>query len=109
MDIQGKIIKVLEPREGTSSNTGKKWKVCSYVLETNEQYPKRVVFEVFGEEKISSMDIKENELLNVSFDIDAREYNGKCKIPEVRFFMLENGACISHIVGLKKKADCGFE
>ena len=77
MDIQGRVIKVLEPREGTSSSTGKKWKVCSYVIETNEQYPKRVVFEVFGEDKISSMDIKENELLNVSFDIDAREYNGK--------------------------------
>lgn len=76
MDITGKIIAVLEERSGTSK-TGNNWKCGQYVLETLDKYPQRMSFEVFGEDKISSMNIQVGETLTVWFDVDAREYNGK--------------------------------
>ncbi len=78
MEITGKIIAVLEARGGTSARTGSPWKMQDYVLETiNEQYPRRICFNVFGEDKITSMNIQLNEILTVYFDINAREYQGR--------------------------------
>lgn len=77
MEISGKIIFVLPERGGVSQRTGSEWKVASYVLETMEQYPRKCLFEVFGSDKIAQMNIQVGQLLTVSFDIDAHEYNGR--------------------------------
>lgn len=77
MEITGKIIAVLPERSGTSARTGSEWRMASYVLETQEQYPRKVAFEVFGSDKIAQFAIKIEDVLTVSFDIDAREYQGK--------------------------------
>lgn len=77
MELQGKIIAVLEPRSGVAKTTGKPFKVVQYILETQEQFPRKVMFEVFGEERINQLNIQMGELLTVHFDIDAREYNGR--------------------------------
>lgn len=78
MEITGKIIAVLPAREGTSARTGNPWKVQEYVIETtNEQYPHKCAFEVFGDDKIRMLNIQAGEQLTVSLDIDAREYNGR--------------------------------
>lgn len=68
---------MLEARGGVSGRTGNTWKVQSYVLETIEQYPKHVCFEVFGEDKINLFNIQVGQELTVSFDIDAHEYQGR--------------------------------
>lgn len=75
MEITGNIIAVLPERTGTSSKG--EWKCASYVLETQEQYPKKICFDVFGADKISQFNIKQGEYLTVSFDINAHEYQGK--------------------------------
>ena len=54
MEIVGKIIQVLPLQSGTISRTGNSWQVQSYVLETQEQYPRKVCFEIFGEDKIKN-------------------------------------------------------
>lgn len=77
MEITGKIIQVLEARGGTSARTGNPWKVQSYVLETEEQYPRRMVFEVFGEDQINQFNIQVGQVLTVSFNVDAHEYQGR--------------------------------
>ena len=51
MEVVGKIIQVLPAQEGIGRN-GNPWKVQPYVLETLDQYPRKVHFEVFGEERI---------------------------------------------------------
>ncbi len=68
---------MLEERSGTSARTGNEWRVASYVLETQEQYPKKVCFEVFGVDRIQALNIQAGETLTVKFDIDAHEYNGR--------------------------------
>ncbi len=52
-EIKGKIIAVLEKKTGVVKSNGNNWMSQSYVIETNEAYPKKMCFEVFGEEKIN--------------------------------------------------------
>ena len=75
MEIQGKIIVVLPERSGTSQR-GNQWRSISYVLETQEQYPKKLAFDVTND-KIDQLNIQLGEILTVQFDINAREYNGR--------------------------------
>ena len=77
MELFGKIIAALEPRGGVSARTGNAWKAQSFVLETMEQYPRRCVFDVFGEDKLKDFNIQVGQELTVSFDIDAHEYQGR--------------------------------
>ena len=74
-DITGKIIAVLPTRSGTSAR-GTQWSSQTAVIETHEQYPKRVAFDVLGD-KITEFNLQVGEEVTVSFDINAREYNGK--------------------------------
>lgn len=76
MEITGKIIAVLPEQGGTSKN-GNEWKKQEYVLETYDQYPKKVCFQIFGADRIAQADIKLGEDVNVFFDIDSREYQGR--------------------------------
>lgn len=74
-DITGKIIAVLPTKSGTSAR-GTQWSSQTAVIETHEQYPKRVAFDVLGD-KITEFNLHVGEEVTVSFDINAREYNGK--------------------------------
>lgn len=75
MDITGKIIAVLPTKSGTSAR-GTQWSSQTAVIETHEQYPKRVAFDVLGD-KIAEFNLQVGEEVTVSFDINAREFNGK--------------------------------
>ena len=75
MDITGKIIAVLPTKSGTSAR-GTQWSSQTAVIETHEQYHKRVAFDVLGD-KITEFNLQVGEEVTVSFDINAREYNGK--------------------------------
>ena len=77
MEITGKIIAILPPKQGVSQSTGNAWMCQDYVLETQEMYPKKVCFNVFGAEKIQEMNIQLGETLTVSLEINANEYQGK--------------------------------
>ena len=75
MEIQGKVIAVLPERSGVSARG--EWKSQTYVIETQEQYPKKMAFDVFGADRIANFGIQFGEIINVSFDIDAHEYQGR--------------------------------
>lgn len=76
MEITGKIIAVL-PIQGGTSKSGNEWKKQEYVLETHDQYPKKVCFQIFGSDRIDQAAIQAGEELTVYFDIDSREYQGR--------------------------------
>ena len=77
MELTGKIIAVLPANSGTSQRTGQTWMSQQYVLEVPGMYPKRMVFEVFGEDRIRSFNIQNGQDVVVSFEIDAHEYQGR--------------------------------
>lgn len=74
-DITGKIIAVLPTKSGTSAR-GTQWSSQTAVIETHEQYPKRVAFDVLGD-KITEFNLQVGEEVTVSFDIDARQYQDR--------------------------------
>ena len=77
MEVSGKIIQVLPEQGGVGKTSGKEWKLQAYVLETQEQYPKKVHFEVFGEDRIKANPCQLDDIVTVSFDIESREFNGR--------------------------------
>ena len=74
MEIKGKIIAVLKENSGKSANGT--WRNRQYVLETEDEHPKKILFEVCCD-RIKEFDIKEGESLTVCFDTEAHEHNGK--------------------------------
>ena len=77
MQFTGKAIAALPVKSGVSQRTGEQWQSREYVIETQEQFPKKMCFEVFGTDKLKEFNIRNNDLIKVHFDITAREYNGK--------------------------------
>ena len=97
MEITGKIIAVLPANSGTSARTGNPWMSQTYVIETQGQYPKKLAFDVFGEERIKQFNIQQGEELTVSFDIDAHEYQGRY-FNQIRAFNVEKSGLQTQIV-----------
>ena len=74
MYIEGKIIQVNDEISGEGANGS--WRKQDYILETQGDYPKKICFTVWGE-KIDEFAIKKDEEVNVSINLESREYNGK--------------------------------
>lgn len=74
MELKGKVIQLLPMQSGM----GKKgpWKKQEFILETQAQYPKKVCLSAWGD-KIDQFGIAEGDQLNVSVDLESREYNGR--------------------------------
>lgn len=72
MEISGKIIAVLPATTGQGKNG--QWTSQDAVLETAEQYPKKVCFNMFND-KIVPVQI--DQQVKVSFDVESSEYNGR--------------------------------
>lgn len=76
MEIKGRIIAALPPRGGVSQK-GTQWQVQEYVIEeTDARYPKKIAFEVFGE-NIQKFNIQNGQEYTISFDIDARQWQDR--------------------------------
>jgi hypothetical protein len=77
MEFSGKIITILPQKSGVAQSTGKEWVAQEFVIENHDQYPKKMCFGVFGADKIEQFAIQMGEELNVSFDIDARQWQDR--------------------------------
>lgn len=77
MELNGRIIAVLPAQSGVSKNTGKPWMTQQFVIETEGQYPKKVPFEVFGDDRIKQFNIQLGDEATIQFDIEGSEYQGK--------------------------------
>lgn len=77
MEATGKIIAILPANSGVSQRTGNPWMTQTFVLETIEQYSKKIPFEVFGEDKIRQFNLQMGETVTIHFDVDGREWNGR--------------------------------
>lgn len=76
MDVTGKIIVALPEQSGTSS-AGKAWRKKEYVLETQENFPRKICFTLFGERVEQYPNLAVGQTIKLYFDIESREYNGR--------------------------------
>ena len=88
MELTGKIITEFNERGGVSNRTGNEWKAKSFVLEVPGEYPRKLVFDVFGTDRLQAFNIQVGETLTVHFDIDAHEYNGRW-FNDIRAFRID--------------------
>lgn len=91
MDLTGKIIAILPASSGVSARTGNPWMSQDYVIEMPGQFPRRMLFRVFGEDRIKMFNIQPGEEITVQFDIDAHEYQGRW-FNDIRAFNVFRGA-----------------
>lgn len=75
MEIQGIVKQILEPL--TLQGRNGELKKFQFVIETQDHYPKKIHFQVFGEEKWQRMNVQQDQNVVVGFDISSREWNGK--------------------------------
>lgn len=74
MDIKGRVIHLLALQTGEGKNGT--WKKQDFVIETDGQYPKKVCISAWGD-KINESALQVGTDINVSFDVESREYNGR--------------------------------
>ena len=74
MEIKGKIIEILPEKSGQSANG--EWRKQEYILETDTSYPKKICFMAWGD-KIGEFNLQQGENVEVSVDLESREYNGR--------------------------------
>lgn len=85
MELKGKVIQMLPVQTGM----GKKgpWKKQEFIVETQATYPKKVCLSTWGD-KIDQFGIQLGDMVNVSVDLESREYNGRW-YTEARAWKLE--------------------
>lgn len=74
MQISAKLIQILPLQSGTGKNG--EWKKQDIIVETQEQYPKKICVSVWGD-KIPSQPLIVGINLLIDIDIESREYNGR--------------------------------
>lgn len=97
MEVSGKVIQKLPLQEGTGRN-GNPWKSQSAILETQDQYPRKICFEVFGEDRINNNPFEVDEIITISFDIDSHEFNGRW-YTSIRAYRIQKGVVESAPAG----------
>ena len=70
LELKGKVISIEEIKSGAKD--GKDWTSQDFIVETSGEYPKKVCFNCYKKPVP-----KLNENVNVFFEPESREYNGK--------------------------------
>jgi len=74
MRLTAKFVHLLPIQTGTNQNGD--WKKQDIIVETEEQYPKKICIPVWGD-KMNTKQLQEGNLLKNDFDIESRELNEK--------------------------------
>ena len=73
--LEGKLVKLLDLQQGVSTRGA--WKKQEFILETEEQYPKKVCIACWGERVEDITKYSPGSRLKVSVNIESREWNNK--------------------------------
>jgi hypothetical protein len=74
LDITGKIIRIMPETNGTSK-AGKPWTKQEFVIETQEQFPRKVMMSVMGDKVQELKKFSVGTEVKASLNIESREYN----------------------------------
>ncbi|MDR2084222.1 MAG: DUF3127 domain-containing protein [Bacteroidales bacterium] len=75
MQLKTKLVEVLPLQTGVGK-TGQEWKKLSIIVETLENYPKKICVNIWGD-KINESILNIGAILDINFDVESREFNGK--------------------------------
>jgi hypothetical protein len=87
-ELTGKVLQVLPEQTGTGRNG--QWSRQDFIMETQEQYPKKVCFSAWGDKVSQLKSFKTDDTVKVSFNIESREFNGRW-YTDLRVWKIETG------------------
>jgi len=76
LEVKGKVILICDKESGTSK-AGKEWEKQEFVIKTEGDYPKKIAFTTFGDKISLIQSLSVGREVNVSFNMESREYNGR--------------------------------
>jgi len=74
MNITAKLTQLLPLQTGMGKNG--QWRKQDIIVETDNQYPKKICISIWGD-KINENQLVIGNLLEISFDLESREFNNK--------------------------------
>src|SRR6056300_332153 len=75
LELSGQVVKLLPEQSGQSQRGP--WKKRDFILETNEQYPKKVAITCWGEKVDEISSLNPGTPVTVGINIESREYNDR--------------------------------
>ena len=85
--VSGAVVHILPEQSGAGKNGT--WRKRDFVIETADQYPKKICLTQWGDE-IDNSALQEGELVTAHIDIASREYNGRW-YTDVKAWKVERG------------------
>lgn len=76
LEINGTLVKVMPEVSGTSKS-GSAWRKQEFVIETPDQFPKKVCFSMWGDKVNDLRQYTTGDQLKVSFNLESRDYNDR--------------------------------
>lgn len=112
LKITGTIEKIMEQKGGVSKS-GKEWKSIEFVIKTEDEFNNLYCFKVFGFEKVDNFlkYNKENDMVDVSFNINTREYEGRyfTNLDAWKIFSSKMGESAEKLKALSNKSQDNIE
>ena len=75
LELTGTIVQIL-PYESGTSKAGKEWRKVVFILETQDQYPRKVAISLLND-NINKYAIQVGKVVTANLEIESREWNGK--------------------------------
>jgi hypothetical protein len=75
LEINGKVVAILAEQSGQGKNGT--WVKQEFVIETEEQFPKKACFSAWGDKAAEVKKLKVGDPVSVGFNIESREFNNK--------------------------------
>jgi hypothetical protein len=75
LELQGKIFKIMSEQTGEGKNGT--WSKRDFVIETQDQFPKKICFSAWGDKSAEVGRLGIGTPVKIAFDVQSREYNEK--------------------------------
>ena len=75
LELEGTLVKVQPEQTGSGKNG--QWVKQEFVVETQEQYPKKACFSAWGDRTNDLKQFALGDKLRVTFSVESREYNDR--------------------------------
>jgi hypothetical protein len=87
IEINGKLSQILPLQTGTGKNG--EWKKQEFILETDDQFPKQVCMNMWGDKIDELKNLSIGQTIKASVNIESREFNGRW-YTDVKVWKLES-------------------
>ncbi len=106
LEVTGRLIQILPEQTGTGKNG--LWKKQDIIIETNEQFPKKISLSLWGDKVDQAQGYQIGQVLKVMASVESREYNGKWYTDVKPFRIDVDGASAPVSFGASELPDSGL-